>query len=319
MPSAPEGEPGLETRTRELERAARELLAARVGPFSQLADPELRKNLERLYRAMGDARRLGLGEHARRDLLALLTDVDPATLNHDASGALMAAVDELLISHGDAQLLSQVLVSEYDRDRVDARTPVVTWRDVYEERIEPATLSDPAKLESARSHLLDLYRARAMSYGLERTRSMARARRLLLLAPVLFVLVAVLIVTLDVVVAGVSWRGALLAAVAGAVGATLSGAFRLRDQAPRVSDLRAFWYVFAVQPLIGAVAGLFLLLVLLSGIVTVAANGNEWATRAAVAFVAGFSEPFLLATVGRVAGGDDKAQATPPAQTGKPS
>jgi hypothetical protein len=302
--SSPGGEPDLDARTRDLAREARNLLTQRARPYSRLADPELRKNLERLYRAMGDARRLGLESKPRRELLALLADLDPATLNHETSGALMEAVDELLIAHGDVQLLAQLLVVEYDRDRIEAQTPVVTWSDVYKDRIDPAKLAKRETRKRARSQLLALYRTRATSYGLERTRSMTRARRLLLLQPVLFVLVAGLIPIIDAVVADVSWRGALLAAVAGAVGATLSGAFKLRDQAPRVSEMRTFLYVFAVQPLIGAVAGLFLLLVLLSGVIEVADTGNEWATRAAVAFVAGFSEPFLLKTVGRVAGGE---------------
>jgi len=253
---------------------------------------------------MGDARRLGLDDESKGELLALLEGLDVATLNHDASGALMEAVDELLIANGDDQFLSQVLAAEYDRDRIDANTPVATWSKVWNDRIDPSPPWDGGTRERARSQLLALYRTRAMSYGLERTRSMARARPLLFLAPVLLVLVVALIPTIDAVVAHVSWRGGALAALAGAVGATLSGAFKLRDQAPRVSDMRVFWCAFAVQPFVGAVAGLFLLLVLLSGIFKFADTGNEWATRAAVAFAAGFSEPFLLKTVGRLAGGE---------------
>jgi hypothetical protein len=293
-----------DARTRQVQRTARSLLTERPPSISRRADPELRKNLERLYRAMGDARRLELDGESKGELLALLADLDLATLNHDASGALMEAVDELLIANGDVQFLSQVLAAEYNRDRIDANTPVATWSKVGNDRIPPTPRWDDGTRERARSQLLALYRTRAMSYGLERTRSMARARRLLFLAPVLLVLVVALIPTIDVVVAGVSWRGGVLAALAGAVGATLSGAFKLRDQAPRVSDMRVFWYAFAVQPLIGAVAGLFLLLVVLSGIVKIADTGNVWATRGVVAFVAGFSEPFLLKTVGRIAGGE---------------
>lgn len=252
---------------------------------------------------MGDARRLGLDDEWKGELLALLKGLDMATLNHDASGALMEAVDELLIANGDIRFLWQVLVAEYDRDRIEVNTPVVTWSKIGFDHIKPPTLADGKTLERVRVQLLALYRTRAMSYGLERTRSMARARRLLFLEPVLLVLVLALVPTIDAAVAHVSWRGAALAALAGAVGATLSGAFKLRDQAPRVSDMRVFWGAFAVQPLVGAVAGLFLLLVLLSGIVKLADNGNEWATRGAIAFVAGFSEPFLLKTVGRIAGG----------------
>jgi len=48
--------------------------------------------------------------------------------------------------------------------------------------------------------------------------------------------------------------------------------------------------------------------VLSSGILKIADAGDEWATRAVLAFVAGFSEPFLLKVVDRVAGtGGSKA------------
>ena len=68
-----------------------------------------------------------------------------------------------------------------------------------------------------------------------------------------------------------------------------------------------------VQPLVGAVAGLFLLLVLESGAVELDWGGDEWATQGAVAFVAGFAEPFFLGVVKRVAEiGGSPATETPP-------
>jgi hypothetical protein len=56
---------------------------------------------------------------------------------------------------------------------------------------------------------------------------------------------------------------------------------------------------------IGAVAGLFLWIVLESGLVEIAGRGDDWAVEAAVAFAAGFSEPFVLKTVARITGGGD--------------
>jgi len=49
------------------------------------------------------------------------------------------------------------------------------------------------------------------------------------------------------------------------------------------------------------VAGLVLLLVLDSRLINVSWGGPDWANRGAIAFVAGFSEPFFLGIVGRVA------------------
>jgi hypothetical protein len=128
-----------------------------------------------------------------------------------------------------------------------------------------------------------------------------RATRLLWLAPIVAALAVGLVFAVDIV-GDESWRSGLLVAVAGALGATLSGAFKLRDQLPRLVDLRTFWYAFALQLPLGAVAGLFVWLVLRSGLVDVADPGAEWAVEAAVAFAAGFSEPLLLKTVERVAG-----------------
>ena len=70
--------------------------------------------------------------------------------------------------------------------------------------------------------------------------------RLVWLAPVMAALVLALILVVDAAADDASWRGGLLVAVAGALGATLSGALRLRDQLPRIASLRTFWYAFAL-------------------------------------------------------------------------
>jgi len=300
-------------RTRTLEHATRDLLASRVRPPSRLSDPELRKNLERLYRAMVDAQRLAgtgdLDESERTELLARLDGVEPSALNSQSLGLVLEAIDEFLIEHGDDLFICQLLAAEYMRARAESGTTVLTWTDLFpggplpaSEQFKSGEKVDAAQLDEARNHLLELFRARGASYGLHRARTLARARRLLWLLPVLAALLTGLIVSMDIAVKGQSWRGGLVAAFAGALGASLSGAYKLRDQAPRVSELRVFGYLFAVQPLLGAAAGVFVALVLASGILKVADAGDEWATRAVVAFVAGFSEPFLLKVVDRVAG-----------------
>jgi predicted cobalt transporter CbtA len=130
--------------------------------------------------------------------------------------------------------------------------------------------------------------------------------RLVWLAPVMAGLAVALIIVIDLAADDASWRSGLLVAVAGALGATLSGALKLRDQLPRIASMRTFWYAFALQVPIGAVAGLFLWIVLESGLVEIAGQqGADWAVEAAVAFAAGFSEPFVLKTVERITGGGD--------------
>jgi hypothetical protein len=103
-------------------------------------------------------------------------------------------------------------------------------------------------------------------------------------------------------VQGDLWKPIVLAADAGALGATLSGVFRVRDQLRRLDELRAFHPAMYVQPLIGACAGLIVLLVLESNAVSFnAVDAKSAAARGLLAFAAGFSEPFFLGIVERVA------------------
>jgi hypothetical protein len=300
-----------------LERRAGEILAllsqSRWKPSPRVPrGAELRKNLGRLYTAIADARRLVrtelLDEGARSALVELL-DVEPRRLSSDSLGELLAAVDELLIAKGDELYVCGLLESEYARDAVDRGSGVATWSSLYgDERLAASrefaqgdAVTEKA-LDEAKRKLAALSRTRHSLYALERARTMTKAARLLWLAPVLTALIVATVVTIDLVADDTSWRAPLLAALAGALGATLSGTYKLRDQMPRVGVLRGFWYAFAVQPPLGAVAGLFVWLVLRSGLVAVVDAGPEWAIEAAVAFAAGFSEPFLLKTVERIAG-----------------
>jgi len=275
---------------------------------------ELRKNLERVHTAIADARRLEregkLDDEARTVLGELLAPAPPS--GSDALGKLLEEVDQTLIAVGDAAFLCSLLELEYARDDLEGGTGITTWRTLYEER--PIAASSeyagggtvaPGPLEEARRKLSMLYRSRQTLYALSRARSGTKATRLVWLAPVMAGLALALIVVADLAADDASWRSGLLVAVAGALGATLSGALKLRDQLPRITSLRTFWYAFALQVPIGAVAGLFLWIVLESGLVEIADQGSDWAVEAAVAFAAGFSEPFVLKTVERIAGGGD--------------
>jgi hypothetical protein len=95
------------------------------------------------------------------------------------------------------------------------------------------------------------------------------------------------------------------------LGATLSGIFRVRDRLTELDDLRSFWPAMRIQPLIGATAGLVTLLILEGGAVKLdGTDTSSWAARALLTFVAGFSEPFFLGLVQRVAVVPDKVGTT---------
>jgi hypothetical protein len=99
------------------------------------------------------------------------------------------------------------------------------------------------------------------------------------------------------------WRAFAVAALAGALGSTLSGVLRLRDQLLRMDELRAFKPAMIVQPLVGASAGALVFLLLASRAFSVGSLDPEaWPSPGVLGFAAGFSEPFFLGLVDRVAG-----------------
>ena len=82
----------------------------------------------------------------------------------------------------------------------------------------------------------------------------------------------------------------------------------MRDDLRDLDDLRSFWPAIGVQPLVGATTGLVVLLLMESGTLDIGSDDSgHWAGRALLAFVAGFSEPFFLGLVQRVAVIPDKS------------
>ena len=117
------------------------------------------------------------------------------------------------------------------------------------------------------------------------------------------------------------WRAFAVAALAGALGSTLSGVLRLRDQLLRMDELRAFKPAMLVQPLVGASAGALVFLLLASRALSVGSlDPAAWPSPGVLGFVAGFSEPFFLGLVDRVAGLPEQRPDPPPgAPTTQPS
>jgi hypothetical protein len=266
----------------------------------RLRNPEFRKNLDRLYTAIRDTQRLRragpLDDHEERLERLLLFPESVMELNQDALGLLLEEVDQVLVEAGDEKLVDSMLQSEYlrDEDERDGRIP--TWSKIHD-------CSRPEDLADKKRGLSTLLRVRHSIYSLRRAREGTQATRLVWLTPVLAALVVAFIGTAAWATDEASWGEGFLVSLAGAMGATVAAAFKVRDAVPRLADLRNFWFAFPLQVPLGAAAGLFLWVVLESGIVEVGASGEDWAELAVLAFVAGFSEPFLLGTVERIAGG----------------
>lgn len=281
-------------------------------PWRGVWDPEVRKHLDRICVAVTNADRLhntGAFQDGAADRLLALLSVAPSSLRDlDVVLEVNERWDQLLIEVGDADFIFPLLESEQAR----TDTAVVTWRTLYGDQrpkalrryLDGEDVTDQ-ELKAAQHHLAALSRTRLSWYLLYRARARMKGRVLLGLAVALGILVGLFALTIALAESGSSWSELVLAGVAGAVGATMSGTFKLRDQIAGLNALREFKAIAVVQPLLGAASALFLLLVLESGLVQIGDSDLDWATIGAVGFVAGFSEPFFLGVVGRVAGFDE--------------
>lgn len=108
------------------------------------------------------------------------------------------------------------------------------------------------------------------------------------------------------------WARLLLVLSSGALGSVLAAATRLKYSLD-LESFRVAARLIYIQPLVGATFGLTSWLVLTAGVVKVASSHIGWATYAAIAFASGFSEPFALGIVRRLAPGN------PPAPQDRPS
>ncbi len=159
-----------------------------------------------------------------------------------------------------------------------------------------------------RSILRQAYRRRSEVRSDEQQRRSARTDNFNRWSTILIPLVAVLLAVIFMAAGdadSAGWR-LMVAAFAGGVGSTLSGVLQLRD-VWQLTQLRELRTGLIAQPLTGAVAAVFLFL-LLEGHVLVlpgaeAVHPQTWGVVGTYGFLAGFSEPFFLGAVRRAAGG----------------
>jgi len=286
-------------------------------------DPELQKILARLYAATDELlRRQGLDEagphhgsrgvpsggmpelHRRR--VERFLEATPASLTLDSAIEVFDALDRILIEIGDARFVCEEIHGELQWAK--GSTTWMTWDSMHGARTPKAVETynsgkrvPDEELESARHQLASFRRARSDDYQVHRARLKMRAKNLRVLGALLLPLVVGvgwLLAEQDV--GGERAGGIALIGVAGALGSAVSGTIKSRDKIVRGSDLRAFRAGLLAQVLIGAGSAFLFFLLLTSGILDIAGTGSLEG-RAAVGFVAGFSEPFVLKTVERVA------------------
>jgi hypothetical protein len=290
-------------------------------------DPEVRANLIRLQTAIGESRRICARlctKGARREAQGINSDLQAQTaaiirdsvlkpnaslrrLDVDSARQLVSNMDELLLQHGDNLFLFALAEEEYLRSDPQSAAAVSWIREYGDGRLagsqafrKGGTIS-AEQTEAARNCLLALHRAQWDLYNLERGRATMKAHFLKRLTVLMILMLVGFGAAIGLAGSGSIWSEVFLAASAGAIGASLSAAFKVRDQVRRTLELMALAPIVVIQPVVGAIAGLFVLLVLDSGFLEVNPSGAHWATWGAVSFLAGFSEPFFLYVVGRVA------------------
>jgi hypothetical protein len=274
------------------------------GPWPvPVRNPEHRRLLQQLHTAVLEAR--SLPPDAQADAINLLNADESELRNREATAALVNSWDQVLIRKGLQPFVRGLLAEEQIWDADDHPPGSVKWSDVFGDSSSDASLSEAVGrsrlTDDDRARLAAVYTARAGANAIERTRIEEKARYLKWFGFALSVLAALAIAGLAFAPGSPSLESLVGAVLGGAIGAALSGTFKLRDEIGRISQLRAFGPAVWVQPVIGAVAGLFLLVVLASGLIDISGTADDWAQVALLAFVGGFSEPFFLGLVGRVA------------------
>lgn len=285
-------------------------------------NPELAKALSHIQGYVSEARNLLDLDDAEaplrtpdvRERLRDLLTRDVKKLSIDSAWELANQLKRELLLLGDVSYVWTQLEYEAQRDKKPNK-----WHG-WSDHLAPAKLN--ALLDARtrgpidRSTFLEAVRCLRMLYelraeaGLERrARAAQKHQYLTMLIPILLVLQFALAAAIYEVGRTGMWKQIALAGSAGALGAALSGIFRVRDRLVELDDLRSFWPAMRIQPLIGATAGLVTLLVLESDAVRLgagAAQHTPWAAVALFTFAAGFSEPFFLGLVRRVAVVPDK-------------
>ena len=260
-------------------------------------------------------------DQAYQNRIQHLLHPGPDRLTLDAAIELHDLLDRIMIESGDAQYIC----SEIEGELLWARgsTTWLTWDVMYKRSIPEAVEAyrsgrtvTPDQLNAARNHLFGFRLARSEDYQVHRARQKMRAKNLRLLALALSpIVLSIAWLLAQRSEGGSAWEVSLVATL-GALGAVMSGTIRARDKLVRGSDLRAFRAGLIAQVLLGAASSLVLLLLFASEILVIAGVASPEG-RAALGFVAGYSEPFFLEPVARVArmGGEsgEAGEGPPPA------
>jgi hypothetical protein len=277
-------------------------------------DPELRRALGDLNEVVADICRLrsqATAPWAEAELLALGRVDDQRLLRLDTAYALFNRLSRVVSEFAGPDYILVRQAGECLRE--DEMGQALPWPPSVGQLIERSQrVIEPQRTidQSFRERLIKealLFREREHTRVIlhRNARRRMKSRLLLAFAPWLLALIVgfAILMTQANADAGVASLIAL-AAVVGALGATLSGFFRLRDVLQGLGEVRAFGAATAIQSLAGAAFGMLLGIVMDAGVLGIPApaGGNRAAVFAVFGFIGGFSEPFALGVIDKAVG-----------------
>jgi hypothetical protein len=312
---------------RSFERLAEQLqsrLRAEIDPdhhhkvsFRRGPTPELRRVLVRAHCHVEELRRLhdrsstpqSFEHQSLYDTLSIAPDWRDVVMAWSLTDELARQVIEL----ADDPMLATLLAAETTCRLSQPDSPAVTWSSMFD-LDELATLisafraGEPTadQRKRAKACLTALALRRSELGNRQRAEQETRARYVVRWTQILFPLVAALtaVAAMAMTSTWTPWSVAVCI-LAGALGSTLSGAIQVR-QLTRITALRSLRGGMFAQPVIGAAAAVFLLLLLESHVLvlpgTTSAAAPSWSALGTYGFLAGFSEPFFFGTVRRITG-----------------
>jgi hypothetical protein len=303
------------------ERRLNTMLSTSQSP----TDAELVRVQQRTYTLIQEIRRLfpsapgDLSPETERRLKELLAQ-EPAAATVESAWMVADSLKQMLPQLGDESYIGLLLERERIRDRNRDR---IRWSNYFPTEELDALVATfrrgPVKdgqRDRAVEALLLLWDRRRDEGAHYRTSVAMKARSFTHYAFLLGGLALALGLFLFLIDDSSTWA-ILAAAAAGALGATLAGATRLRDVIT-LNDLRPFRGWKVLQLLVGASAGLFVFMLLSSDILRLPGTSGEstgWAAFATYGFIAGFAEPFFLGVVANIAGGTGELSTRPNQQS----
>ena len=258
---------------------------------------------------LGRLRAIDSGSWPEDPILAELLSIDPdQTLRSAVAWQIHDQLSIVILDHSRGADLTALIAAELSAQAAKSAPLPGSPQD----RLSTVSVllesypADAAAEANARALLRIIWREKARQRGEDRQLRRTRTDYLNQWSFVLIPLVVLLLcmISLAAVHPQTVVVVLLLTAFAGAAGSTLGGVLRLRDL-PELTNIRNLKTGIVAQPLVGGVAALFLFLLLESHIVVlpgVSATGTpSWQALGIYGFVAGFSEPFFIGILGRVA------------------